>query len=216
MSNCRNVRAIGDPKQQNERPGWRMSNAQPATGDLIARTLQGEPSAPQHPALRTQFRGALNRMERWARRAGLKTVRKSEVTVSHDVITISDQEERSLAGLNLTFRKSEGAIVMHHIMQATNDGKDVTLLLTKGQVTISNLCRPVTFSQCVNRMLASAEPPPQRNCANCRHYRRWPVEGNRGECAIGADEPDPECGLRGNDHWCPAHEIRTTDAVGNE
>ena len=209
--------SIDLPKRKtNPSPAWRTSTAEgPQLEDILhainsgygSRNL-GHHANHSTVAFATHFMQRRNPLATLIAKLGFYISDQSKVTVSYTEIRIDQQRTINCWGFKLiTFGKTE-VMYMHSITQATHHGDNVYLFKIRSIERLTGLCRPTAFTQAVNRMLASPTHPPAENCSSCRHYRRWAVAGNQGECAITKHEQHSDCPQQGHQHWCPQYSER--------
>ena len=179
-------------KPGNPRPHWRTSNAGPAQAEDIISAMQERPSS-SSPAFSTHFRKTTHSALRLANALGCSLTEESQVDVSHRVISLTHERQIHLFGIRMMTMRHRSVFFMHHIMEAKSNAPDVILVLAHGKHTLKNLCRPVAFTQAVNRMLAHPEQPTGENCGSCRHYRRWNQTENQGHCTATTPEVYSDC-----------------------
>ena len=189
-----------------EMPAWRVSEANPADAANILTAMCGD-TPTTTPAFATHFLPRQGPALATARKMGIGLRVDSRIALDHHAINMSQTIHIHLGNLFNASSSRTATLFMHNVRQAKNDGRDVQLMFEHSTVTLQGPCRPVALTQAINRMLASRAPPPRANCAGCRHYRRIAeMPGNQGQCHLGPPEPNSDCNLQGNHHWCPAHE----------
>ena len=172
--------------------------------DDIAQALEGRPPRDPEPHFRTHFQARRLPGENLLRRLGRELHEQSSARVSHDRIRTEQTSHLEVAGLRISLDQKANTVYLAHVMEARTSGHEVRPVLQNREIILTGLCRPRTFAQAVNHMLASPQEPPLRKCAGCRDYVRWQTAGNQGECQA-EDPEDADCPVQGNDRWCPAH-----------
>ena len=197
-------------------PKWRTSTAEGPSLEAIFNAVRSGQSFSEQDhhanndtvAFTTHFMQRRSPIANLIAKLGLSISDQSNITISYEKIHIQQERTITLWGLKPYILKKTNALYMYAINQATNDGKTVNIFNTSSHERTPDLCRPIAFTQAINRMLASALPPPVQNCSSCSHYHRWAAEGNQGECTITQLEEHSDCPQQGHHHWCPQYNER--------
>ena len=193
-------------KQQPEsHPAWRRTTARPAGKQSVIAIMHGElPPSTGGFAFVTHFMDRPTIAIRILRWLGIKTESRGTARVAYDTITIDQVTRTTVLGIEWSNKRSRRTFFMHHISEAKNDGRNVFIHFPDSVSRIRSICRPIGFTQAINRMLSNPQPPENQHCGRCAHYQPLPTHANRGNCALGAPEPSSDCPQHATQHWCPA------------
>ena len=175
------------------KPAWRTTEVGPAQPQDLVNVMQMTPTSNTSPAFVTHFMQRKTPATILIKMIGATVSEENDVSLYQRKVEIRQLKKIRLFGLEITLKNELQVIFMHHVAEAMNDGKNMNLMMADHRVEFTGLCRPIAFTQAINRMLASASTPPSENCSSCRHYQRWQTKGNQGECTI--RPPETQSGL---------------------
>ncbi len=205
------IKNVAQPKHPY--PKWRSTDVGPADRhDIINVINMAATTRESNLAFVTHFMQSRHPANRLMKMIGTIVSEESEVSVSRRKVELRQMEKISLCGLELQLKNVHHVIFMYHVTEAVTNGETVGIMMPDHRVELTGLCRPMAFTQAINRMLTSAATPPSENCSSCIHYRRWQTEGNQGECTLEPPETNSDCPQQGNKHWCPQYYRRSQNA----
>lgn len=97
-----------------------------------------------------------------------------------------------------------GMVAMAQVIQAESTDRDRLILHTANhEFRFPPLCRSEALAAAINRVLSHGPgQQPLPSCRQCIHYRRLPMAGNRGDCAIQPELTRGCCPLSGFHDRC--------------